>query len=179
MSDEAQVYHLIAFTFNGKGTAKEIVKRIKKEKDLEGMKVINSVLVSRDEVGKVKFSEIRGMSTKKGLGAGAGAGLILGVLGSGGLLLPVLAGSAAGGVLAKARDKKSLGKEMLPITSAMTNDSSAIFALLKDEDAEDMIDEMKDFNANVVTVTLGDEESGLVESMMVGEFEIADDDTDE
>jgi uncharacterized membrane protein len=177
--DKASVYHIVAFTFEGKDRGKEVVKELKKSDDLEGLKVINSVLISRDEVGKVKFSEIRGMSTKKGLGIGASAGVLLGIIGSGGLLLPVVAGGAAGGVLAKRHDKKVLGKDLSEITDLMENDSSAILALLEDKDTEKMIDDMSDFNANVVTLTLGDEESGLVESMMAGEFEIVDDETND
>lgn len=174
MSEEgANVYHLVAFMFEGKDRANEVVKEIKKNKDmLEGLKVVNSVVIRRNEEGKVKFSEIRGMSTKKGLGWGAGTGLVLGILGSGGLLAPVLLGSAAGAGIAKHHDKKELSKEMQEITDAMHDDSSALLAILQDKEAEKMIDEMEGFNANVVTVTLGDEESQMVASMVAGDLEI-------
>lgn len=172
-SESASVYHLVAFAFEGKDRAKEIVKEIKKSDALAGVKVINSAVISRDEKGKVKFSEIRGMSTTKGATIGGGAGLLLAVLGSGGLLLPVLAGTAAGGLLAKHRDKKTLGKELQELTDAMTDDSSALLALVEDKEAESLINDMDGFNANVITVTLGDEASGIIESMLVGEVEIS------
>lgn len=171
MSDSS-VYHLLAFTFTGKDRTKDVVKELVKEGKAEGLKTVASVAVSRDEKGKVKFSQIRGMSTKKGVGIGVGAGALLAILGSGGVLLPVVAGGAAGGVLAKHRDKKELSGELQELTEAMANDSSALLAVVRDTETEDIINEFEAFNANVITVTLGDEETGLIESMLMGEFEI-------
>ena len=176
MSDEQQaaVYHVVGFTFTGKDRAKEVVKEARNSGVLEGLKVINSAMIARDEDGKVKFSEIRGMSTKKGFGVGAGVGTLLAVIGSGGLLLTAAAGGAVGAAIAKRRDKKVLKKEFVELTDAMPNDSSAVLALVENKELEGVIDDMDGFNATVVTVTLGDEESGIVDTMLAGEFEIDD-----
>jgi uncharacterized membrane protein len=174
-ADSANVYHLVAFAFDGQGRAKEVVKEVKKSGLTKGLKTLFSVIMIRDENGKVKFSSIKGMSGKKGAGIGAGAGALLAILGSGGVLLPVVVGGAVGKGIATRKDKKELSGELQELTDAMPDDSSAILAVVQDKEAESLINDMDGFNADVVTITLGDEASGMVESLMMGEFEIDED----
>ena len=74
-------------------------------------------------------------------------------------------GSVAGKYLGRPFSKGDL-KE---IGDAMSPDSSAFLLLVEDVDSESVVDSMKGYNANVVTLTVGDELSGQIASYVAGE----------
>ncbi len=51
----------------------------------------------------------------------------------------------------------------------MQSDTSAFLLLVEDVESEVVIDKMKGFNANVVTLTVGDELSGEIAQVAAGE----------
>ena len=55
------------------------------------------------------------------------------------------------------------------IGAAMQPDSSAFLLLLEDTYSEGVVDNLKGYNANVVTLTVGDELSGQIASYVAGE----------
>lgn len=99
----------------------------------------------------------------KGATIGAVVGGAIGLLGGPvGVLWLAAAGGALGGVAGHfagrsipADDLKKIGEQLQP-------DSSAFLALVENTDAEAVVNSMSGVNANVVTVTLGDELSGTI-----------------
>jgi len=112
------------------------------------------------------------MNTWKGAGWGAAAGLVLGLIGSGGLLAPVAAASGIGALVAKQHDKKELKEAMNELIEAMPNDSSMLMAVLQDKEAEKMVNEVEGVNAQIVTFTLGDESSGVIANLVEGQVDV-------
>ena len=59
--------------------------------------------------------------------------------------------------------------DLKQIGESMTPDSSAFLLLVEDVESEAVVDSMKGYNANVVTLTVGDELSGEIASYVAGE----------
>jgi uncharacterized membrane protein len=167
-SNDSAVYNILAFTFDGQGTANQTVKDIKSSGALEGYDIVAQAVVEQDAKGKVHIHE----PGRGGLGAaiGAAGGGLLGLIGGpAGLLAWAVGGAVVGGVAGhylgrpfKKGDLKEIGEAMLP-------DSSAFLLLLEDTYSEGVVDSLKGYNANVVTLTVGDELSGQIASYVAGE----------
>jgi uncharacterized membrane protein len=157
----SSVYHIIAFCFADRDKGDAVSKEVMQQQKLGGYKVVAHAVVEVDGKGKPHVHE----PGHGGWGAGIGAGLggLLGLIGGpAGLLAWAVAGGAIGGVAGHymgraipAKDLEELGKQMQP-------DSSAFLALVEDVDAEKVINDMEGYQANVVTLIVGDEASGEV-----------------
>ena len=165
--DKAAIYHIVAFVLEGKGSAKQAVKAIKREGRLNGVKVAAHAVVSRDEKGKIHVSE----SGRAGTGAAVGAvtGGILALFGPAGILTWAIAGGAIGGVAGHYLGRPMSRKDLKQMGEALDNDTSAFMVLVEDKEAEAVIDELDDINATVVTLTLGNELSGEIAEYMAAD----------
>jgi uncharacterized membrane protein len=159
--DQAAVYHILAFCFANKNTADQVAKEVRQNQKLANYKVVAEAVVEVDEKGKTHVHEPGkgGVGTTIGLVTGGLLGLIGGPAG---LLAWTVAGGVIGGVAGKfggrlipVKDLKALGEQMDP-------NSSAFLALVEDTYAENVITDMQGYNANVVTLTVGDEASGEI-----------------
>jgi uncharacterized membrane protein len=161
--EASQVYHVVAYWFEGEKRAGEVMDLIKGHAKDYGVSVKAWAVVAVDSKGKTHVKE----TGRGGLGAGVGAGVgvLLGLIGGpAGLLLWTLGGAALGGVAGKhfgavipQDDLKALGAMMKPNTSA-------IMVLLEDQAAEALTEKMGEQGAQVLTVTVGDQASGEVAS---------------
>ncbi len=181
MSKEKQessaVYNILAFTFDGKDDAKEAVKQIKKSGALDGQMIVAEVVVEQDEKGKVHVHE-PGHGTF-GTVVGAVGGGLLGLIGGpAGLLAWAVGGAVVGGVAGKYLGRPFSKGDLKEIGEAMSPDSPAFLLLVEDIDSEIVIDSMAGYNANVVTLTVGDELSGQIAQYTAGAVAVgtADDD---
>ena len=166
-SNDSAVYNILAFTFDGKDDASETVKQIKKSGALEGQVIVAEAIVEQDEKGKVHIHE----PGRGGLGAGIGAvgGGLLGLIGGpAGLLAWTVGGAVVGGVAGKYLGRPFSKGDLKEIGEAMSPDSSAFLLLVEDVYSEAVVDSMKGYNANVVTLTAGDELSGQIASYVAG-----------
>ena len=94
---------------------------------------------------------------------GAVAGGALGLLGGpAGVLWLAAAGGAIGGVAGHFAGREIPKKDLKQIGAQLQPNSSAFLALVEDTDAEAMVNSMSGYEANVVTVTLGDKLSGTI-----------------
>jgi len=166
--DGSAVYNILAFTFAGQDTANQTVKAIKSSGALEGYDIVAQCVVEQDAKGKVHIHE----PGRGGVGAGVGAvaGGLLGLIGGpAGLLAWAVGGAVVGGVAGKYLGRPFAKGDLKEIGEAMSPDSSAFLLLLEDTYSEDVVDSLSGYNANVVTLTVGDELSGQIASFVAGE----------
>ena len=174
MSDTgSSIYNILVFSFTDTHTADEVVNELKASQKLGGYKVVAEAVVIREADGSIHVHE----PGKGGRGATIGAvvGGAIGLLGGPvGVLWLAAAGGALGGVAGHfagrsipADDLKKIGEQLQP-------NSSAFLALVENTDAEAVVNSMSGVNANVVTVTLGDELSGTIAQSIEADVTVTD-----
>jgi len=162
----AAVYNIIAFAFDGEDTAKQNLKDVKSSGALDGYDIVAQATVSQNEKGKVKVSEPG--KGGKGAAIGGAIGGVLGLFGgTAGVLALGAAGAAVGG-FAGHLDRYIPKDDLEELGAAMTPDSSAMLILLEDTYTEGAINDMSGYNANVVTLTVGDDLSGEIAQYTAG-----------
>ena len=166
--EKSAVFNIVAFNFAGKDTAKETVKEIKKSGALDGQLVVAEVVVEQDEKGKVHFSE-PGHGTMGGVVGAVGGGLLGLIGGPAGLLAWTVGGAVVGGAAGKYLGRPFSKGDIKEIGAAMSPDTSAFLLLVEDINSEVVVDSLKGYNANVVTLTVGDELSGQIAAAVAGE----------
>jgi uncharacterized membrane protein len=119
-----------------------------------------------------------------GTAAGVSVGAVLGLLGGpAGLLIWSLGGALAGGVAGKYLGHQFDSDTLKAIGAGMAPNTSAIIVIIQDKAAEKLAAELGEYDATVLTVTLGDQISGEVASygaVSLGEGEVeVDADADE
>jgi uncharacterized membrane protein len=167
-SNDSAVYDILAFTFAGQDTANQTVKDIKSSGALEGYDIVAQAVVEQDAKGKVHIHE----PGRGGLGAaiGAAGGGLLGLIGGpAGLLAWAVGGAVVGGVAGKYLGRPFKKGDLKEIGQAMSPDSSAFLLLLEDTYSEGVVNSLSGYNANVVTLTVGDDLSGEIQSYVAGE----------
>ncbi len=166
--DQSAVYNILAFTFQGQDTAKQTVKEIKSSGALDDYDIVANCVVEQDAKGKVHIHEA-GHGIAGGT-VGAVAGGLLGLIGGpAGVLAWAVGGAVVGGVAGKYLGRPISKGDLKEIGEAMSPDSSAFLLLLEDTYSEDVVDSMSGYNANVVTLTVGDDLSGQIASYVAGE----------
>ena len=167
MSNDSAVYNILAFVFDGQDTAKQNLKDAKSSGAFEGYEIVAQAIVEQDAKGKVHIHE----PGRGGLGAVVGgvAGGLLGLIGGPvGLLAWAVGGAVVGGVAGKYLGRPIAKGDLEEIGEAMSPDTSGILLLLEDAYSEQAVNSMSDYNANVVTLTVGDELSGQIAQYVAG-----------
>jgi uncharacterized membrane protein len=166
--DNSAVYNIVGFVFDGKDAASENMKEIKSSGVLDGYKIKVQAVVEQDENGKVHIHE-PGHGVW-GTALGAGGGSLLGLIGGpAGLLAWTVGGAVLGGLTGKYAGRPIAKGDLEELGSAMTPNSSALLLVLEDKDTENVINDLQGYNAQVVTLTLGDDLSGEIDQLVVGE----------
>jgi uncharacterized membrane protein len=163
----SNVYNILAFTFDGQDTAGQLVKEIKSSGTLEGYYIVAQAVVEKDAKGKVHIHE----PGHGGLGAvvgGTAGGLLALIGGPVGILAWVVGGAVIGGVAGKYLGRPIKKGDLEEIGDAFDPDSSGFLFLLEDIYSEEVVDSLSGYNANVVTLTVGDELSGEIAKYTAG-----------
>lgn len=171
MADEVKssIYHIVMFSFAGQDTADQIVKQIRSEQKLGGYKILAQGVAEKDEKGAVHFHE----PGKGGVGATVGvvAGGLLSLIGGPvGLLAWAVAGGVTGGLIGKYGFRPIDPEQLKAMGEALPLNSSAFLVLIEDKEAEGIIDSMQGYNAQVVTMTIGDQMSGEIAQAVSSEI---------
>lgn len=166
--EKSSVYNILAFTFQGEKAAGEAVKEIKKSGLLDGQYIVVEAVVSVDEKGKTHIHE-PGHGVLGGTAGAVGGGLLGLIGGPAGLLAWAVGGAVVGGAAGKYLGRPFSKGDLEEIGAAMQPDTSAFLLLVEDWASESVINKMDDFNANVITLTVGDELSGQLATYMAGE----------
>ncbi|MBE2221576.1 MAG: DUF1269 domain-containing protein, partial [Anaerolineae bacterium] len=108
-----------------------------------------------------------------GVFGGAGGAVVGGLLGliggPAGLLAWTVGGAVVGGVAGKYLGQPFSKGDLKEIGDAMQPDTSAFLLLVEDWASEKVADQLDGYNANVVTLTVGDELSGEIAQAVAGE----------
>ena len=166
--ETSAIFNILAFNFDGEKTAAETVKEIKKSGALDGQAIVAESIVSVNEKGKVHIHE-PGHGILGGTIGAVGGGLLGLIGGPAGLLAWTVGGAVVGGAAGKYLGRPFSKGDLKEIGEAMVPDSSAFLLLVEDVDSEKAVDSLKGYNANVVTLTVGDELSGQIAAFAAGE----------
>ena len=150
------VYNILAFNFEGQDSARQALRQIRQTGALDEYLIQARAVLEQDENGEVNVIE-PGHGLWGAVG-GAAVGGLLGVLGGPiGLLTLGAAGAAVGGMAGRRlgrvvpkKDLKVLGERLVP-------DSSTLLFLLESTQTEGVVDTMKKYDADVLTMTVGDD----------------------
>jgi len=174
----SNIFNILAFTFGGQDTAKETIKEIKASGALDDQYVVAQIIVEQDEKGKVHVHE----TGRGGLGAvvgGVSGGLLSLIGGPVGFLTWVVGGAVVGGVAGKYLGRPIKKGDLKEIGESMSPDSSAFLLLVEDIYSEAVADSLSGVNANVVTLTVGDELSGEIAQYVAASVDVGDDSADD
>ena len=159
-ANQNSVYNIIAFVFADCDAALMISKELKASAKPAGHKIIANAVVEVDEKGKAHVHEA---NTAAGAGLGVVTGGMLALIGGpAGLLIWAVAGGAIGGILGKHMGRAIPADDLKQLATYMQPNTSAILAMVEDTAAEQVIGDLQGYNAQIVTLTVGDEVSGEI-----------------
>jgi uncharacterized membrane protein len=161
--EKSQVYHFVAYEFAGQKRADEVVDLLRKSGREQEYKVAAWAVIEVDDKGKPHVHQSG--HGGKGTAAGAGVGLLLGLVGGpAGLLVWTLGGALLGGVAGKLMGHQFDKNELAALATGMGANTSAIIAIVEDKAAEAMAKTMGQYDAKIVTLTMGSQLSGELAS---------------
>jgi uncharacterized membrane protein len=157
--EKPQAYHIVAYEFDGRKRAKDVVDMIRKGGRANDYKVPAWAVIEVDDKGKAHVSQSGhgGVGTAVGTGVGALLGLIGGPAG---LLVWALGGALIGGLAGKYMGHHFDTNELKALTVGMGANTSAIIVIVEDKQIEEMEKALDEYGAKVVTVTMGSQLSG-------------------
>jgi uncharacterized membrane protein len=163
------VYHIVLFAFRGEKRAGDVLEDIERGQKMSGYRILAQAVVERNVQGKVTVHE----PGRGGVGGtmGAVAGGLLGLFG-GPLAVVVLAigGGVAGGIAGHFAGRAIPAEDLRKFGDALPPDSSGLVVLAEDTEAERIVGELQGYAVDVVTVTVGDELSGELDTMLAAEM---------
>ena len=173
MSNEPKnaVYNIVAFVFADPKKARVVydeVQASKSEAKEQGYKIVANAVVEMDDKGKAHIHE--GGHGGWGAAGGVAVGGLLGLIGGPvGLLAWAVAGGVIGGFAGKIGGRAIPKADLEKLSAQMKPNTSAILVIIEDKSAENLINRMSPYKAQVVTLTVGDETSGeIAQAVAVG-----------
>jgi uncharacterized membrane protein len=155
------VYSILAFVFADASTAKQVSAELKDSSKSGGYTIIANAVVEVDSKGKAHIHEAGHGRWGAGLGAVTGGALGL-IGGPAGLLAWTVAGGVIGGFAGKIEGRAIPKKDLEKLASTMVPGTSAILAMVEDTQSEALIKGVSGYQADVVTLAIGDEISGEI-----------------
>jgi uncharacterized membrane protein len=158
------VYNIVAFVFADPKKAKAISDELKAagfEATEQGYNIVANAVVEMDDKGKAHIHE--GGHGGWGAAGGMAVGGLLGLIGGpAGLLAWAVAGGVIGGFAGKIGGRAIPKADLEKLSAQMKPNTSAILVIIEDKGAEQLINRMAPYKAQVVTLTVGDETSGAI-----------------
>jgi uncharacterized membrane protein len=156
MAKDKNSSKLVAIAYEGRETASEVLHEIQALQAAGDVVLEDAVIVERQQGTQVEIKQVQTpewKSTKRGGGIGLIAGLLLG-----GPIVGVMAGAGLGYMSGKLRDHGIPDKFIENLSASLKPDSSAIFLLVKEANAEKVLATLKPFQGHVLSTTLDDEQ---------------------
>jgi uncharacterized membrane protein len=147
--------NVVVLGFEGQYGAETMLDNLKQWQEEGLIELEDAVLASRGEGKEVEIEQTHKKS-RKPLVKGGGAGLLAGML-LGGPILGLAAGVAAGGI-SRARKDYGLDDEFVKEASEWVRpNKSALFLLVKQANAEEVLERLRPTQAVVLSTTLAPE----------------------
>jgi uncharacterized membrane protein len=164
------VYSVLLFSLAGAKSARGVLDQVLAAQRQAGLTVITQAVVEHDADGQVAIHEPGrgGLGGTVGAVAGGALGLLSGPLG---VLTLAVAGGVLGGVAGHFAGRAIPADQLRQIGEALPRDSSGFVLITEDREAEKAIDAMQPYTANVVTLTVGDELSGVIGQAVAAEVQ--------
>jgi len=170
---KSAVYNIVAFVFADPKKAKTVhdeLKASKAEAKEQGYKIVANAVVEVDDKGKAHIHEggHGGWGAVGGMAVGGALSLLGGPIG---LLAWVVAGGVIGGFAGKIGGGAVPKEDLEKLAAQMKPNTSAILVIIEDKGAENLINRMAPYQAQVVTLTVGDETSGEIAQAVAASVE--------
>jgi len=147
--------NIIVLSFKGEFVAEGLLEEFLKMQE-EGLIVLeDAVAVRTNAAGQIEIKQSHKTGGKTAL-KGAGIGLLAGLL-LGGPIGGLAAGAVIGGISSKMKDYGIDDNFIKSTSRALSPNSSAIFLLVKEAKAQEVLDRMKTYEAIILTTTLSPE----------------------
>jgi len=161
--------NIVVLGFDGQQGAEAMLDNLKHWQEEGLIELEDAVLASRGEGSDVEIEQTHKKS-RKPLVKGGGAGLLAGLL-LGGPILGLAAGVAAGGI-SRARKDYGLDDDFVKEASEWVRpNKSALFLLIKQANAEEVLERLRPTQAVVLSTTLAPEaEQRLREALAEEEY---------
>jgi uncharacterized membrane protein len=166
---QTTVYHIVMFAFADTMTADQVVSQVKAAQQPDGYRLLAEAVVIHTADGHVQIHE-PGRGVVGGT-IGAVTGGLLGLLGGPVAVLALaVAGGIAGGVAGHFVGRQIPAEDLKKLGGALPPNSSAFLVLVEDTDSEKVIKDLDRYNAQIVTLTVGDELSGAIETTVAADI---------
>ena len=122
----------------------------------EGLiEIEDAVVASRGESSLVDIEQTRPM-TGKYAGRGGGVGLLAGLL-VGGPIVGLVLGASIGAIISELKDYGIDDKFVKQVSESVRPNTSALFLLVKEAKADEVLERLRSLSAKVLTTTLPEE----------------------
>ncbi|HMO00977.1 MAG TPA: DUF1269 domain-containing protein [Miltoncostaeaceae bacterium] len=131
----------------------EALERIDDAVEAGAISVDDAALVYRNEKGKVKIHQTRGVTVKRGALGGGAIGLLVGLVAAPAVIAATAVGAGAGAVVGKARDSGVSDALMKQIGSYIEGSEAGLFILADDSSSQIIAGTIEEFRAGGADVS--------------------------
>jgi uncharacterized membrane protein len=152
--------NIVAIMFEGAYTAEGMLENFLEMREKGIIKLEDAVIASRGPGTNVQIKQTQSVTGKYSL-RGSGVGLLAGLL-LGGSIGGLVGGAAVGAIAGKMKDV-GIDDDFIKNTStALAPNTSAVFLMVKEANAEDVLKQLKPFKGIVLSSTLTEEQEEVL-----------------
>lgn len=149
--------HIVVLGFEGQYVAEGVLDMLRDMEERGLLEIEDAVIASRGPTGnEVEVTQTKTLTKKFAL-RGSGVGLLAGLL-LGGPIGGLAAGAALGGIAGKMKDYGIEDSFIKEITEGLRPDTSALFLMVKTDQGEKVLEELRPYKAFVASTTLPEEQ---------------------
>lgn len=146
---------IVVFGFDDRYAAAATLEDFNAMQEEGLIEIEDAVVASRGSGSTVDIEQTRPL-TGKYAGRGGGVGLLAGLL-VGGPILGLVLGASVGAIISELKDYGIDDKFVKEVSEWVRPNTSALFLLVKEAKAEEVLERLRSLNAKVLTTTLPEE----------------------
>jgi uncharacterized membrane protein len=159
--------NIVVLGFKEQYGAEGMFKNIQTWQEEGLIELEDAVVASRGVGGDVQIEQTHKLGGRFAL-RGGGAGLLAGLL-LGGPVLGLVAGAAAGGIASALKDYGLDDNFVKEVSQWVQPETSALFLLVKEAKADEMLEKLRPYGAIVLTTTLAPEQEKRLRRVLAEE----------
>jgi len=159
--------NIVVLGFENQYGAEAMLEDIQKWQEEGLIELEDAVIASRGVGGDVQIEQTHKQGGRFAL-RGGGAGLLAGLL-LGGPILGLVGGVAAGGIAGALKDYGLDDKFIKEVSQWVQPETSALFLLVKEAKADEVLEKLHSYGAIVLTTTLAPEQEKRLRQAVAGE----------